>query len=318
MEDLEENNQHAFPAEDDDSSSSLDGETLQHVAEEETDVMSDGNVSNNIEFAQAIGSFVSTPTKPTSKTMTENSASSNGVPRVPYQSNGQPVSHSEEEYHYESDDSRHSTNETPFSPLLVARKSRSKQNRQNLRRNPPSSEADNHCVTYSNGFRCKLCGDSFESAELQEEHKLTHTTAKLPRSLSCTECGSTFHRRGHLLEHLDIHREPKHKCPKCNKGFVQRSNLKTHMSSCKGSAKQNAKTKASNDEDRSLCSYCPKSFKNARDMYKHVRNFHAEHELPKIPCKLCLKMFYSKPLLTAHVRKFHRSEIKESNDQRNE
>ena len=172
-------------------------------------------------------------------------------------------------------------------------------------RNVPST-ANNHSLIQK-PFRCLLCDDLFETLKLHERHKWTHTT----RSLSCTECGKSFHSRSNLNEHLDIHRGPKHKCSQCNKEFVQRSNLKTHMRSCKTTDfTKNAKT-SNEDDDRTVCYYCPKSFKNTRDMYRHARNNHPEHEMSKIPCKLCSKTYYSEPALTAHMRKFHRSEIKD-------
>ena len=82
-------------------------------------------------------------------------------------------------------------------------------------------------------FRCKWegCTKAFNEHCILKDHTRIHTKEK---PYKCDQCEQTFRKAGHRSRHKKIHTgEKPHICDKCGLGFIQRSNMKIHVKSCK-------------------------------------------------------------------------------------
>ncbi|KAK1152069.1 zinc finger protein 271-like isoform X1 [Acipenser oxyrinchus oxyrinchus] len=112
-------------------------------------------------------------------------------------------------------------------------------------------------------------------------------TSSLQGSLSCTECGKSFNRLGHLKDHQLIHTGEKQQvCADCGKSFSQLKNLKRHQRIHSG-------------EKPHVCDDCGKSFSQSGNLKKHQRIHTGEKP---IACADCGKNFRDLQNLKLHQR----------------
>uniref|UniRef100_A0A8C9MKT5 C2H2-type domain-containing protein n=1 Tax=Serinus canaria TaxID=9135 RepID=A0A8C9MKT5_SERCA len=103
----------------------------------------------------------------------------------------------------------------------------------------------------------------------------------------CSECGKSFKRRSHLIEHRRIHSgEKPYECPQCGKSFSWNSQLIVHQRSHTG-------------ERPFVCQHCGKSLNWKSDLTDHLRVHTGER--PYV-CQQCGKSFSWKSHLTEHLR----------------
>lgn len=79
------------------------------------------------------------------------------------------------------------------------------------------------------GFKeCNICGKMLSSWDKVKKHiKAVHENL---REFKCKECGKAFHTQFNLTMHLKVHtQEINYNCGHCDKGFVYKHVLKTHM-----------------------------------------------------------------------------------------
>ncbi|KAI3359048.1 hypothetical protein L3Q82_015417 [Scortum barcoo] len=160
---------------------------------------------------------------------------------------------------------------------------------------------------------CLVCGLTFTQNQLLQDHLRTHGEddgkqieykgedgqsqmvktkrdgLKLsPSSLSCRVCGDSFHSRGFLRKHAEMHcRETQSVCGVCGQQLDSPDGLLTHLQSHR--------------ETRGTCSICSKSFQN---METHMRSHTG---IRPYRCGVCNKRFPRPGALRRH-KKIHDGE----------
>ncbi|XP_046332260.1 protein odd-skipped-related 2-like isoform X1 [Haliotis rufescens] len=105
-------------------------------------------------------------------------------------------------------------------------------------------------------YSCDICGKAFRRQDHLRDHKYIHSKEK---PFKCMECGKGFCQSRTLAVHKALHMQSLsgHSCPRCEKSFSQRSNLKTHLLT------------HSNDKLYS-CRVCAKIFRGNSDLRRHI------------------------------------------------
>ncbi|CAG9789944.1 unnamed protein product [Diatraea saccharalis] len=144
-----------------------------------------------------------------------------------------------------------------------------------------------HDKNYHSAVICKLCFIQFPSRIELRSHMDKH------EALNCEKCYKTFHSRQTLKAHEKIcgnlqHKQSKFFCDLCNKGYVHKAGIRSHLKIDHGFG-----------VNMYHCKWCNKKFDAASKLKMHVvvhtreRNFHCGH---------CGNKFVTQAALTYHVR----------------
>ncbi|KAK3578258.1 hypothetical protein CHS0354_011581 [Potamilus streckersoni] len=139
-------------------------------------------------------------------------------------------------------------------------------------------------------FECHICRKKFHFDHYLKEHisSVHDNTFKY----QCTYCGKLMKSKTGLIAHtkqFHTHTDEQYNCPKCNKIFRQKGNLRTHM--------------FSHETDRMfLCAFCGKTFKYPDQLNRH-KLIHTMTN--KIKCNHCDKKFCKEYELRRHMVIFH-------------
>lgn len=166
-------------------------------------------------------------------------------------------------------------------------------------------------------FRCKSCGNRFESEEALivhqvvherkvhkctyvhceesfsnkkhlKQHLLAHEKVRLYR---CPKCPKLFRHESHLQNHFTVHSESEvHKCLYCYKIFVHKAHLDKHLIMHETNEMHN-------------CDFCFLTFATQSDMIRHMRS-HDEYHVRNI-CEICGDKFTTHLRVKEHMRIFH-------------
>nr|XP_015834126.1 PREDICTED: zinc finger protein 431 isoform X12 [Tribolium castaneum] len=138
----------------------------------------------------------------------------------------------------------------------------------------------------------------------------------------CQVCRKVFSSSAQLSRHKVRHRDKKYKCPLCPKMFILPWELKVHISSqhveekilscnlCNYKTRNSTKfkhhtiirhTRVSNFH----CYKCSKSYRDKRDLNKHLKRHDPNYIFTKFPCPMCPHMFTKKFDLKRHVEDIH-------------
>lgn len=158
---------------------------------------------------------------------------------------------------------------------------------------------------------CRICGETFSSATLREEHfDNSH------RAVTCEVCNKGFISKSYLNMHMRVHtKEKPHSCHICSKKFSQHGNLQRHIrlhngekphscSECgrsfvdRCSMKKHAKTHAVSSKNKNReCGPCGVMFEDSKAKYNHDETIHR-----LVKCQVCGKGFGQKSFLIVHMR----------------
>uniref|UniRef100_A0A6P7EZR4 Zinc finger protein 525-like isoform X2 n=1 Tax=Diabrotica virgifera virgifera TaxID=50390 RepID=A0A6P7EZR4_DIAVI len=90
----------------------------------------------------------------------------------------------------------------------------------------------NHKRIYHNPqklFLCSACPKQFRTKSLLDNHMPVHT-GETP--FQCNVCGKKYKHRSGLFYHEKMHKEQFLECPHCNRQFVAKHNMESHMRVC--------------------------------------------------------------------------------------
>ncbi|XP_025832298.1 zinc finger protein 664-like [Agrilus planipennis] len=132
-------------------------------------------------------------------------------------------------------------------------------------------------------YRCTECDYMGRTAAALYAHKTTHSYDLRV----CQHCPKTFKSGRNLKDHLRrVHsKEKKHRCPKCNKTFVDKYMLSIHQRWHTG-------------DRRYKCNICSKAFIRSDGLNNHMdtHEFHAKYD-----CQRCGKKFKMKRSVVRHT-----------------
>ncbi|TMW43613.1 hypothetical protein DOY81_011307 [Sarcophaga bullata] len=159
-----------------------------------------------------------------------------------------------------------------------------------------------HQIGGSLQYNCKICNKTFASNHSLSYHQKSVHYQQKPHA--CQQCDKQFVLKTQLVSHMRIHTgetKPRiYECEKCDKKWPTRSDLKTHMRS------HNPKT-----ERPFKCERCEKSF--------FTRGHLSSHELvhtgeKPFPCEFCGLAYQSVGNLNNHMARCHMQEILNENE----
>ncbi|XP_034556054.1 uncharacterized protein LOC117824630 [Notolabrus celidotus] len=142
---------------------------------------------------------------------------------------------------------------------------------------------DKRHKTGGKSFSCSECGKTFKRKWHVIQHMRTHTGEKL---FSCSVCSKRYNRKEILTKHMLAHSgEKPFSCSECSKSFNRKEHLTRHM-------------RIHNNEKPFSCSVCSKRYKHKCNLTRHTL-VHTGEKL--FSCSQCSKTFNQKWHLTAHT-----------------
>ena len=133
---------------------------------------------------------------------------------------------------------------------------------------------------------CEMCQQETYSDHVLQAHMYkVHSIGELP--FKCSLCERSFVGRGELATHMQrVHIGKTHKCNYCERTFAVNSDLRLHI-----------RTHTANNI---LCELCGKAFRLRSQLKLHVTAIHTK--IRAFKCTMCTKDFIKKVDLTDHIK----------------
>lgn len=180
-------------------------------------------------------------------------------------------------------------------------------------------------VVSSSGFekgpyQCEHCTFSCQNEQSLYQHEEVHFETEHVNE--CEECCLIFATQSSLRAHQRAkHKDkfspkgPRIKCPQCNKTFLQKTGLQTHMTIhtgekpfkcefCDAGFRLNSSLQRHMFKEHFFlkpfkCDQCGKDFGHNSDLKHHVRSVHAKER--RFVCQICHEKFTTNIVLVRHV-----------------
>ncbi len=176
-----------------------------------------------------------------------------------------------------------------------------------------------HLERVHNKFDCDLCGKTFNTKKLLENHAMaSHGGAKpqhcekcdgwfllrtllldhkckKPGEFQCDRCEKSYSRQCDLTRHMDVHINLRFKCDKCGKGFATRPEMREHALAHKPQTQLHQ------------CKECSKKFKLKSALDNHMLSHGADEKPHK--CNQCKMKFKRKSSLYLHMRSHEKEDL---------
>ncbi|XP_034248697.1 PR domain zinc finger protein 15-like isoform X2 [Thrips palmi] len=140
-------------------------------------------------------------------------------------------------------------------------------------------------------FICHLCGHSFSSKGVLQEHLTIHSDEE---PWHCTKCTKKFKTKYRLKIHMDTHRDTPYSCPHCPLQLSTRRTLRMHLV-------------VHRDTKAYQCATCGKAFRRAKDLKNH-NNLHTGRR--PYTCPFCSRTFANGSNCRSHKRRMHPEELR--------
>ena len=138
--------------------------------------------------------------------------------------------------------------------------------------------------------KCETCNKEFSDVSYLTKHKRTHSQLGI---FPCDKCDKTFkakaYRKIHIQTIQNRDANKKFKCVSCNKCFIRKNNLISHMKY------------VHDDKKEHKCEKCDKAFSAKGDLNKHMEGVHEK----KYKCDICSKCLTTNDMLKRHKARFH-------------
>ncbi|KAK7401363.1 hypothetical protein VNO78_12784 [Psophocarpus tetragonolobus] len=167
------------------------------------------------------------------------------------------------------------------------------------------AERDSQAETVKSNT-CEECGVSFKKQAHLLQHMQSHSLER-PYVCSVENCQASYRRKDHLTRHLLQHQGMTFKCPveNCSSEFSLQSNMKRHVEEIHDESSTSTNDKS---HKQHVCPEigCGKVFRFTSQLKKH-EDSHVKLESIDVVCLEpgCMKRFTNVQCLQAHVKSFH-------------
>ena len=134
-------------------------------------------------------------------------------------------------------------------------------------------------------FSCTVCGKAFTSKKYVESHERSHTTV---RPYKCTDCNKSYKYDAQLRIHRRIHTGQRFYCDICQKGFVDKGDMKRHYSVHSGVKEYE-------------CDICGRAFRQKSTLRVHMLVHQDPVEAETFKCNVCDKIVLRRSYLKKHM-----------------
>lgn len=135
---------------------------------------------------------------------------------------------------------------------------------------------------------CHECGRVFKDSSILKAHVRTHLPDDEKFAFECEICGKKVVNKWSLKYHIEtIHEKvQKHFCHLCDRGFGNKSNLRSHI--------------ISHSTENVSCNICGGVFKNRISLQSH-KKIHKPESARSFACNVCGKTFHNRNHLNRHM-----------------
>lgn len=135
---------------------------------------------------------------------------------------------------------------------------------------------------------CPECGRHFKDSSVLKAHIRTHLPDEEKFAFECELCGKKMVNKWSLKYHIDTIHEKivKHFCNICDRGFGNKSNLRSHL--------------ISHSTENVPCDLCGGIFKNRISLQSHKKT-HKPESARSFACGVCNKTFHNRNHLNRHM-----------------